>query len=446
MRLIHDCSRPFGNSVNDYALPSAIHYESIDTAYKLATQGKFMCKIDLKAAYRSVAIHPVDYHLAGLQFQFSGDQFISKLFDVRLPFGSSKGPMIFNRLSQAVKRMMYRRGYENLVVYLDDFLIVEDSYERCVEAQQVLLSLLIKLGFRISWTKVTSCKQKVEFLGICIDTSTCSASLSTGKVMKLYNLLQEFVSRKRASKRQLQSLAGSLNWACQVIRVGRFFLRRILDTMNKLKEASHKCKLNEEFRSDLHWWLKYLETFNMTLYYRDVQKLAMHTDACNEGGGMFLGGKWYYVNWKKDLPKASKLHINYKEVLAAVLGIIHWAPFMINCDITIITDSTVAKGILNKGSCRHSYVMGWLRKMFWILENYNVRIKAIHIPGCLNQIPDAISRLHESGQGLRLHALMKQWRHGYYFDTFYNECQSSMSDSAFQALSTQLNKWLYRLN
>ena len=442
VRLIHDGSRPTATeSMNSYSLPTSVQYESIENAYKLAMPNTYLCKIDLKAAYRSVAIHPSDYPLTGLQFRFSADKSATNMFDTRLPFGSSKGPMIFHRLSQAVKRMMQRRGYHNMVVYLDDFLCVESSYEKCCEVQNVLLSLLIRLGFQISWKKVMGPNQSLEFLGVIIDTTQCTASLSEVKVCNLQTKLQSFKEKKRATKRQLQSLAGSLNWACQAIRGGRFFLRRILDTVNKLKYASHKCKLSSDFKNDLKWWLQFLAKFNGTVYYRDVCKITCHTDACQEGAGMFCHGHWHYINWKQDMPKASNLHINYKEVLAIVWAVKIWACHWKNCDITIVTDSTVAKAIINKGRCKNGYVMGWLRHMFWVMVTFNIRVRAIHIPGSLNQIPDAVSRLHEDGQALRLCSLLNLWHHGRSSVSFYDMCRASMSTKAFQILHPHLIKW-----
>jgi hypothetical protein len=446
IRLIHDCSRPAGDSVNNYALPMSVHYENIENAFKLAGPDKYCCKIDLKSAYRSVAINPADYCMTGVKFKFKNDDIDTILFDVRLPFGSCHGPMVFHRLSQGVKRMMAKRGYHNIVVYLDDFLCVEDSFEKCRETQLVLISLLITLGFQISWKKVLGPTKCIEFLGVTINTTMCIASLSETKLCKLYAKLQCFCVKKRATKRQLQSLAGSLNWACQVIRGGRFFLRRILDSINKLKQASHKCRLSTEFMKDLKWWLKYLCTFNGSVYYRDAHKVTIHTDACNTGAGMFSNGQWYYINWQKDIPKADGLHINYKEVLAAVVSIKHWAECYQGCDITIVTDSTVAKCVLNKGSCKSSYVMGWLRHMFWIITRFNLRVRAIHMPGSLNQIPDSISRLHENGQILRLHSLLRRWHHGNMHVPFLDICQSSMSPPALQVVRDQLNTWSYRLS
>lgn len=49
------------------------------------------------------------------------------LKDTKLPFGAKLSPGIFHRLTQAVRRMMARRGFNLLVVYLDDFLIISNS-------------------------------------------------------------------------------------------------------------------------------------------------------------------------------------------------------------------------------------------------------------------------------------------------------------------------------
>ena len=302
-------------------------------------------------------------------------------------------------------------GFTNMVVYLDDYFIVEDSYEKCRLAQITLIKLLIQLGFQISWKKVVSPSQKIEFLGVLFDSSCCTASLSQSKLAALYEKLEGFRHKTRASKRQLQSLAGSLNWACQVIVGGRYFLRRILDSLQCLKLASHKCKLSVQFHKDLEWWLDYCATFNGMVYQKHSHQQAMHTDACNEGAGVFFKGQWYYINWAGDFPNISKLHINYKEVMAIILGLELFAPSLANSEVTVVTDNTAAKGILNKGRSRNKFVMSWLRRLFWLCTYFNIAFRVIHLPGTLNQIPDAVSRLHEPGQILRLYSLMCDWSH-----------------------------------
>ena len=84
--------------------------------------------------------------------------------------------------------------------------------------------------------------------------------------------------------------------------------------------------------------------------------------------------------------------------------------------------------------------------MFWIIMKFNIRVRVIHIPGGLNQIPDSVLRLHESGQALRLNSLLMNWHHGYSTASFYEQYYLSMSAPSFQAIHPQLPKWFYRLN
>ena len=116
-------------------------------------------------------------------------------------FGARLGCSIFHRLTQSVKRMMARRGYHNLIVYLDDFLIIEQTYEKGCEAQQVLIELLGSLGFLVSWHKVECPSHNICFLGVEIDTLTCQLRLNASKLEKLDSKLKQFEARKRASKR-----------------------------------------------------------------------------------------------------------------------------------------------------------------------------------------------------------------------------------------------------
>ena len=72
------------------------------------------------------------------------------MYDTRLPFGASKSPGIFNRLTQSVRRMMERHGY-TVICYLDDFLVVAQTQAQCLPAMHTLSRLLRRLGFAISW-------------------------------------------------------------------------------------------------------------------------------------------------------------------------------------------------------------------------------------------------------------------------------------------------------
>ena len=93
-------------------------------------------------------------------------------------------------------------------------------------------------------------------------------TLPADKLAELHTVVLEFQNKKRASKKQLQRLAGKLNWACRVVYGGCTFLRRILDTMNALS-PSGKFRLDSSFRSDIAWWVNFLRIFNGTRMFLD---------------------------------------------------------------------------------------------------------------------------------------------------------------------------------
>jgi hypothetical protein len=122
IRLIHDCSRPHGQAVNDFATIEKFLFQSVKDAMELLTPGCYLAKVALVSAYRSVGIHPSDYDFAGVSLTFSGDHHPSFMFDSRLVFGAGRSPGIFNELNQAVCRMMHDKGYHCVIRRLSNYI------------------------------------------------------------------------------------------------------------------------------------------------------------------------------------------------------------------------------------------------------------------------------------------------------------------------------------
>ena len=173
---------------------------------------------------------------------------------------------------------MARHGYSCLVDYLDNFLIFCETKEH---ALLFLIGLLRRLGFGISWAKVVEPTQRLVcfFFGggeHFAKHYTVHYGLGCWEAWWAAGQLHHFHTRKRATKRQLQSLAGLLNWACQAIRGGRFFLHPILDLLLKLKRGKHMATLSAEFQLDMNWWITYLHAFNGLVYYVRQPKYILH--------------------------------------------------------------------------------------------------------------------------------------------------------------------------
>ena len=410
LRLIHDCSMPSGLGVNSYIEIEKQKFQTIDDAVALLQKGYYMAKVDLRHAYRSVPVHPANYQALGLKWKFKGCTKYTYLMDTRLPFGGKSAPGIFHRLTQAVRRMMVRRGFTMVVVYLDDFLVIGKSHSECQAAYNVLCELLVSLGFHLSSSKVVPPCQCLTFLGVQFDTNCLSLSLPVKKLTDLRVIITTFLQRKRASKRQLQQLAGRLNWACKVVYGGRTFLRRGLDLMNTMPHSASKCRLRLAFHRDMEWWNEFLVTFNGKCDFLDSRPITdLQTDACAYGLGAFFKGDWFYSNFLVDAQPLAHLHINFKEALCVVFAAQRWASSWRNKSVIVYCDNTAAVAMINKGSTRNPAMMKYLRHLFWLSATYNFRIRAVHIAGKLNITADHVSRLHEASHFLSFMNILQQF-------------------------------------
>ena len=116
--------------------------------------------------------------------------------------GARLSPSIFNELSQAVRCIMAIKGFSRCKAYLDDFLLIADTKE--------LIKLLRYLGFSINYNKVVGPAQRITFLGVELDSNTCTLSLPQEKLETFLQQVKDFNQRKSVSKKQLLSLAGKL--------------------------------------------------------------------------------------------------------------------------------------------------------------------------------------------------------------------------------------------
>ena len=78
-------------------------------------------------------------------------------------------------------------------------------------------------------------------LGIELDTVAGELRLPTKKLHHLEKMLREWHNRKACPRKELESLIGSLNHACKVIRPRRSLLRRIIDLLRLASGSDATC-------------------------------------------------------------------------------------------------------------------------------------------------------------------------------------------------------------
>jgi hypothetical protein len=246
-RLIHHLSYPEGSSVNDGILRcyTDVRYATIDTAIAMIKKvGKwcFLAKTDIESAFRLLPVHPDDYPLLGLSSWQD-----KCYYDKCLPMGCSSSCSLFEKFSTSLEWWArHRLGIPNVAHILDDFLIVTKSLSGGLAALAAFMC--VKLGVPLVAAKTVGPYPVLPFVGIELDTILMEARLPPDKLEKCRKMLVEFMSMKKATRRELQSLIGLLNFAVCVVAPGRPFLRRMIDLTIGLKSKKHRRRITREVK------------------------------------------------------------------------------------------------------------------------------------------------------------------------------------------------------
>ena len=399
--LIHDCSRPAHSNINSYATMQHFSYMTLDKAVSLITPDAFLAKIDLKSAYHHVPIHPSNYSATGLAWQFSGEHHSTFMYDCKLPLGTSKSPEIFHRLTQAITQFMTKRSFRTVLAYLDDFLIIGNSESECEIVYNELIRLLGNLGFKINWNKVVPPTQRLNFLGVEIDTVNRQLSLPDSKLCELPELLSVSMAKQSITKRALPTLISKLNFAARMVFGGRMFLQPMIDTVNSLRHPHHHIRPTAALKADLAWWAEFWSVFDGTCFFVESEPVdsdEFSTDECPLSAGGFLHGDWFYLNWAADCPVLAGAHINLQETYTVLVELRRWKQDLSDKWLTVRTNNTTTVRVINKGTSPNTQTMCWLREIFCLSTLNNVRITARYISTSENTVADALSRLHDSCQ------------------------------------------------
>lgn len=86
--------------------------------------------------------------------------------------------------------------------------------------------------------------------------------LPEDKLVNLRQLLAKTVHRRKVHLKELQSLIGSLNFACQVVTPGRAFLRRLIDLTCHVSDPFEEIDFTSEERADIKAWQLFIDNFN----------------------------------------------------------------------------------------------------------------------------------------------------------------------------------------
>lgn len=409
-RLIHHLSYPKDESINSYIDEKycSVSYSTIDQAANMVFslgEGCRLSKSDVKSAFRLLPISPKDFDLLGFKVQvrsLSGPV-TYYFYDKMLPFGASISCAIWEKFATFVHwAVVENSNNPNIQHYLDDFLFGEPALS-CKHGHtlQSFKDTCQKFGIPVALDKTCHPTTSIVFLGIEFDTVKMVMRLPEEKLVELKSKITQILNTKKVTLKVMQSLIGSLNFACRVIAPGRAFCRRFINSTIGIKKPYHKIRVSGQMKKDLQLWLQFLAAYNGITLITDPCWLSnidlqLYTDSAGGplgGYGIYFAGHWSQGVWPLHwVEEGLTKDMTLLELFPVVAAIVTWAKVFSNKKVLFHIDNQAVVQIVKTQTCKSERVMNLVRHLVMVMLTHNISVKATYIPSSQNIIADSLSR------------------------------------------------------
>jgi hypothetical protein len=214
------------------------------------------------------------------------------------------------------------------------------------------------------------------------------------RVSEILALLQEWRTKKETSRKELESLLGILHFVSSCVRQGRVFVSRLLNILRGLSDKG-KTPIPLESQSDIAWWERFLPSYSgvSMMYIERWSKpdSVLASDACLEGCGAWSGKEVFHASFPRFIIRLN-LHINALELLGIVVALKVWGYKLRGKRMLVKCDNQTSVAVVNSGRAKDKFLQDCLRELAYISAIGEFEIRAVHIPGVQNRIPDLLSR------------------------------------------------------
>jgi hypothetical protein len=403
-RVCVDLARNF----NDYLEDVPFQYSSLRDGVDLAMQCQspaFFVKLDISSCFLSFPVHEDD--LQYFYCEAAGDfyQFVNMMF------GLKTAPRMASLLLDVVSSAIADAGVAH-IRYLDDFLIVAPTADQAWASAHKAAAIINEFGLALAPGKVEGPLQRIEFLGIVIDSVEQTLSISENRKAELLDILGQFASCRWSSLRRLQSLLGKLRFAATVLPGARPFLRRIIDITRG--RTGGRLRLSSSFQADVQYWRDHIDSWNGRERWRaptsapfvfasdastsgfaygleDCPRAALASLPTDMAPGAVRAGVWS----SKAGHAAAQQHssaIQWGEFFCPLAAAVEFGPVLSGAHVVFVIDNESDTHVINRLRTKEPRVAALLRALCDTSLKYNFSFEAVHRYGINNKLMDWASR------------------------------------------------------
>ena len=396
-RVITDLTYPEDSSVNAYIKKNVVmglsmshSLPSIDAVVERLQQAgptAHLFTLDVSRAYKNFKSCPLDWPLLAIRW---ADKYY---LDVTMPFGARASSGHMQRVADAIVHILAKKGIV-AHMYLDDLVVVAESYEAARNQYNIARDLLVELGLPEATDKTQPPATCVTWLGIVINAAEHTLSVPKDKLDCALEMVNMYIKRRSISRKQLQSLIGRLLHIAKCIRPARLFVSRLLEALRGAPRFY--ININSDMKNDLIWFRDFAAHWNGVSVFPDREPTnEIVVDACLTA----IGGATDDRAYSASVAHADDPLVNISEVEAINIAVA-LQTFMGPEDkgrcVVVYCDNMSAVQVMQSGKGKNLVMLEAARMAWMVQAMFQLTIIYRHIPGDLNTLADTLSRAPNS--------------------------------------------------
>ena len=301
-----------------------------------------------------------------------------------LCFSLSSAPQVFTCVMAPVSSIMHRHGFR-VLRYLDDWLVLDSTFQELVRARDFFLWLCCLLGIIVNPlksslvpTQTLDDARDFSFEGFP-DPQTGSEVLSPSAGLFI-RPPPSCVSLEESTRHDVLHVSHS----------SRFSSPHEVSPASPLLLDGDLVSLDDGCLRDLWWWSDDSHLLVGFPLGEDHPDLFLFSDASDQGWGAALSDLHLSGLWS---PLCSRFSINQRKLLAILYSIQGFLPHLRGRSVAVYSDNSTALAYLWKlGGTRSSSLNAVAQELLRLCESQSVRLLPRFIPGHLNVLADSLSR------------------------------------------------------